>query len=114
MTNPGLSLLRAERLSASQRNLPARGWRRIGNLSEQAMTRYAACRIGVEVGGTFTDLVLVTQAGTPSHTLHWSTVDQCCHEKFCHTGEACPWQGTGAGAHGRNGSGPSPRNKSVG
>src|ERR1700730_1506916 len=33
--------------------------------------------------------------GTPSHTLHWSTVDQCCHKKFCHTGEACPWQGTG-------------------
>jgi len=63
MTNPGLSLPRAERLSASQRNLQARGWRRIGNLSEQAMTRYAACRIGVEVGGTFTDLVLVTQAG---------------------------------------------------
>jgi N-methylhydantoinase A len=39
------------------------GWRRIGNLSEQAVTRDTACRLGVDVGGTFTDLVLVTQDG---------------------------------------------------
>jgi hypothetical protein len=31
----------------------------------------------------------------PIHSLLWSTVDQCCHQKFCHTGEVCPWQRTG-------------------
>jgi hypothetical protein len=114
MTNPGLSLLRAERLSASQRNLQARGWRRIGNLSEQAMTRYAACRIGVEVGGTFTDLVLVTQAG---HTQSYaSLVDSgpMLPKNSATPAKPAPGREQGAGAHGRNGSGPSPRNKSVG
>jgi N-methylhydantoinase A len=32
-------------------------------MSEQAMTGDTACRLGVDVGGTFTDLVLLTQDG---------------------------------------------------
>src|SRR3954453_16606198 len=39
------------------------GWRGSAAQSEQAKTADPVCRLGVDVGGTFTDLVLVTQEG---------------------------------------------------